>query len=241
MRPLTPWRLEPTLRFLALLPLALAVGGLGVELLSRAILSAPGERPAWLLALGTGILHATALLLLVPLLRAHGMGWREAFGGFDRGLGRRWLLAAGLTLPALLAAWLLHQGSGWILDRLAIPQDNQMAVEAVRNAGRWWERGLLFTFAVISAPIAEEILFRGVLWPLVRETGWQRTGMLGVGLLFALIHLNAAALLPLWFLGCFWAWLYERTGDLTAPILSHGLFNATNFFWIVLSSSPSAP
>jgi membrane protease YdiL (CAAX protease family) len=57
---------------------------------------------------------------------------------------------------------------------------------------------------------------------------------LGVSLLFSLIHLNAAALIPLWLLGIFWTWLYERTGDLTTCILSHALFNGTNFIWMIL-------
>lgn len=238
MRPATPWRLEPTLRFLAMLPLGLAVSGLAIELVARALgpgagAAAPAtDRPAWLLAAGTGLVHIVTVALLLPLLRAHGLGWREAFGF---GTGRGWRtagLAIILTVPAMAAAWGLHQGSGWILERLHLHHDAQAAVEAVRGASRPWELALLFLFAGLTAPVVEELLFRGILWPLARDRGWRVRGSVAVSLLFALIHFNAAALLPLTALGLFWIWLYERTGDLAAPIVSHAVFNAANFVWI---------
>jgi membrane protease YdiL (CAAX protease family) len=32
-------------------------------------------------------------------------------------------------------------------------------------------------------------------------------------------------------------WLYERTDNLLAPILTHSLFNTTNFVWLLLGSA----
>jgi membrane protease YdiL (CAAX protease family) len=32
-------------------------------------------------------------------------------------------------------------------------------------------------------------------------------------------------------------WLYERTGSLWAPIVTHSAFNAANFVWLTLSPS----
>lgn len=241
MRPAAPWRLEPTLRLLTLLPLAIAVAGLVIEVGARG-LGPPGDssqahRPAWLIAAGTGIMHAVTIGLMLPFVRAHGLTWREAFGfGADRG-GRHLAMAAAWTLPALAAAWVLHQASGWVLDRWHIAHDNQTAVEAVRSASQPWELAVLFLFACVTAPAAEELLFRGVLWPLARHQGWRIRGAVAVSVLFALIHFNAAALLPLTALGLFWIWLYERTGNLAAPMLSHALFNAANFVWIALLPS----
>lgn len=139
------------------------------------------------------------------------------------------------TVPALVGAWGIHQGSIWLLEWASIPYDSQASVEAVRRAGAGagWEIGVLFLFAVVTAPVVEEVLFRGILWPVVRDRGWRVAGAMGVSLLFALIHLNAAAILPLWVLGLFWTWMYERTGDLTVPILSHALFNGINFAWLL--------
>ena len=243
MRPVRPWEIVPTLRFFAMLPLAMCVAILATEVIARATLDPLKPRPVWLLAAGTGLIHILAVVLVLPLLRAHHFTWRDAFGPCRPRRLRVWLFAAACTLPAMAAAWMLHEGCGRVLELLSIPHDNQAAVEAVRNAGRGWERVLLFGFAALSAPVVEEIVFRGILWPVARERGWGARGAVGVGLFFALIHFNIAALVPLCFLGVFWIWLYERTGDLSAPILSHALFNAANFAWILLAdpSTGSTP
>lgn len=238
MRPAQPWRFEPTLRFLAALPIALAVAGLTMELVARGLgeTGPPATRPAWLLATGTGLVHLAAVALLFPLLAAHRMTWRDAFGFGQRGWLRMAATATILTLPALAMAWVLHLASGWLLDRFHVAHDTQAAVDAVRNASRPWELGLLFLFAAGTAPAIEELLFRGILWPLVRHRGWRFGGGVAVSLLFALIHFNLAALLPLAALGLFWTWLYEWTDDLAAPMLSHALFNGANFVWIAFST-----
>ena len=46
--------------------------------------------------------------------------------------------------------------------------------------------------------------------------------------LFAIVHVNAASFIALWFLGIAFAELYRRTGTLLAPMTAHALFNATN-------------
>jgi membrane protease YdiL (CAAX protease family) len=229
------WQTDPTLRFLAFFPLALGASGLLLEVIAHITGYTGSPRPVWLLAVGTGLLDLAGFLMIHLLLRAHGVGWRAAFGLFSTGWPRRWLLTVFLTIPALGVAWLVHQFCGWILDQWAIEHDAQAAVEAIRQSGWGGELVLMFFFAVVTAPVVEEMLFRGVLWPLARDRGWRTTGLIGVSLLFAFIHLNAAALVPLCLLGMFWIWLYERTGDLTAPILSHAVFNGTNFVWLVFA------
>ncbi len=217
-----------------MIPVAMGASMVAMELAARAGGVADTTRPAWLLALGTGLLHLIGLALVHVLVRAHERSWREAFGFFGPGWRRHWLLAALLTGPALLVAWSLHHGSSWVLERLHLTPEPQTAVEAVRLASRAWERVLLFGFAVLTAPVLEELLFRGILWPMARDRGYRWIGAIAVSALFALIHLNTAAFLSIWFLGLFWTWLYEVSGDLTAPILSHALFNATNVIWLIL-------
>ncbi len=235
------WLLEPTLRFLALVPLALAASGLALEIAARGLSLASPVRPVWFSALATGVSHLVILALAARLVRAHGRGWAQSFGLLSANWPRRLLLAGALTLPALAGAWLAHQGAAFLLDAARIPHDHQAAVDAIRNSARGWERGLILVFAVITAPIAEETLFRGVLWPWMRDLGFPRAGFLGGSFLFALIHFNASAFLPLWLLGAFWTWLYQRTGDLAAPILSHSIFNLVNFAWIVWSVPAAVP
>lgn len=213
--------------------------GLGLELVARAAWPASSARPTWLMAAGTGVFHLVALIFAYQIARAHQLSWAEAFGFFTSGWRSKWIRAAALTLPAMVGAWWIHQGCQWVLEVFSIEVNTQAAVDAVRQASRPWELASLFFFAVITAPIAEELLFRGVLWPLLRDHGWRVSGCLATSLMFAIIHFNLAALLPLWLLGIFWTWLYQRTDDLSAPILSHALFNAFNFFWLVWSAPGS--
>jgi len=83
-------------------------------------------------------------------------------------------------------------------------------------------------FAMVLAPVAEEFIFRGVLYPFVRQLGWPRLAWFGVSFLFALIHVNAVTFVPLLVLALVFVWLYEKTDCLLAPIAAHCLFNTAN-------------
>jgi membrane protease YdiL (CAAX protease family) len=241
MRPPQPWRAEPTLRFLATLLLGFAASMVAAQVLIRTFTTDPSQPPAWQLACATGVLHAVGIIAVIPLLRTHGFGWREGFGLFQPPWARTALRASLLTLPALAVAWGVHQLCVSTLEAIGHAPDLQQAVDAVRNSAHGWERFVLLAFAAGSAPVFEELVFRGILWPALRDRGFRLTGCLAVSVLFASIHANLAAFLPLCLLGMFWTWLYERSGDLTAPMLSHALFNATNFVWILAAPGEPAP
>jgi membrane protease YdiL (CAAX protease family) len=89
--------------------------------------------------------------------------------------------------------------------------------------------------SIVLAPIAEEALFRGIFYPAVKALGYPRLALIGTSILFAAIHLNVVTFLPLLVLALGLVLLYERTGNLLAPIAAHAVFNAINFamlFWI---------
>jgi membrane protease YdiL (CAAX protease family) len=80
----------------------------------------------------------------------------------------------------------------------------------------------------VLAPVAEEFIFRGMLYPFVKQLGWPRLAWIGVSFAFALIHDDAATFVPLFVLALALTWLYEKTDNLLAPIAAHSLFNAAN-------------
>ncbi|MDR0533357.1 MAG: CPBP family intramembrane metalloprotease [Verrucomicrobiales bacterium] len=88
---------------------------------------------------------------------------------------------------------------------------------------------LLFVFfAVIVAPIWEEVAFRGVLYPFLKKhlpMGWA---MVLSSAVWAAIHLHWPVLLPFTFLGCALCFLYEKTGKLGCNIVLHAIFNLTS-------------
>jgi len=72
-------------------------------------------------------------------------------------------------------------------------------------------------------------MFRGILYPVIKQAGYPRLAWWGTALLFALVHLNLVTFVPLLVLALLLTELYERTGNLLAPITAHLLFNALNF------------
>lgn len=79
--------------------------------------------------------------------------------------------------------------------------------------------------AVIVAPVCEEVVFRGYLYPVAKWFGGPWLGAFVSALFFSAIHGNLGVLLPLFFFGIILAMLYEKTGSIWAPIGAHLLFN----------------
>ncbi|WP_334179599.1 CPBP family intramembrane glutamic endopeptidase [Pseudoxanthomonas sp.] len=95
----------------------------------------------------------------------------------------------------------------------------------------------LALFAVVLAPLYEELLFRRVLFGRLWRAGWPVLGLVLSSLVFALVHelpgLNGKPVGSTVFLilvyagmGAIFAWVYRRTGTLWAPIAAHILNNA---------------
>lgn len=81
---------------------------------------------------------------------------------------------------------------------------------------------------LFAAPLVEEPLFRGVVFRGLASAVPAWAAVAVSGFLFALVHVNAATFLPLWYLGAAFAWLYRRTGTILAPMALHALFNGVN-------------
>lgn len=90
---------------------------------------------------------------------------------------------------------------------------------------------LLATFTVlagVAAPFVEEIVYRGFLFnALLRYLPvWAAAGVSGI--LFGVSHGSVTAALPLAGSGVVLAYVYYRTGSLTASMLTHAAFNLIN-------------
>lgn len=85
--------------------------------------------------------------------------------------------------------------------------------------------GLTILLACVVGPLAEEALFRGVLYAALRQRTSRWTAMLVSGAFFSAVHTNVIGFLPILLLGCLLADQYERTGSLAGPIAIHVLHN----------------
>ncbi len=95
----------------------------------------------------------------------------------------------------------------------------------------WWYILNMIILGVVPA-IAEELLFRGVIFQGLKEKFSKWPSILISALLFALIHQNLEQLIYPFFLGIVLAVTFERTNNLVYSILIH-MFN--NFTTITIN------
>lgn len=185
-------------------------------------------------------LHGTLLAAMVWRLVDRNLAWRTAFGGPPPGPGHSawrdggcWGLAT--LAPALLLAWAAARLFGW----LGLHEDPQLSLQwMARTDIAWWRRAYLALIAVTVAPAAEELLFRGVLLPVLLR---QRGPIAAIGLsalLFGVVHLHLTAFLPLVCASACFSLGYLASRNLMVPIVMHATFNAVSLFWTV-SASPA--
>jgi membrane protease YdiL (CAAX protease family) len=127
------------------------------------------------------------------------------------------LLAAGLILS-------------FVFEALGIDPGSQQVVEAAEGAERLPEKLVITVVIAVLAPVAEEILFRGMLFDaLLARTSVKRTVWIS-GVVFGLVHLIDPAALPLVpaliGLGVILGYARQRTDSLSQPILMHIGFNS---------------
>jgi len=161
-------------------------------------------------------------------LRVRNVRWQEAFG-FHRatlpaalGSGALFCLA---SAPPLVVVTFAYER---VLRSLGWPITAQDIVQQFVTTTSIPTLGLLIVFAVVVAPIFEELLFRGFAYPALKERVGTVGALLLVSALFALMHAHVASAAPLFALGLALVFAYEYTGSIVAPMALHALFNATN-------------
>ncbi len=180
--------------------------------------------------------QGAVIVLTAMFLRQHKLKWSEAFGLQNN---RRPAILAGVLVACLFlpVGWGLQQASGLVIEhlhRFGVRPEEQQSVQTLRVATSWSERATLGFVTIGLAPVAEEILFRGILYAWGRRAGYPMLSMWATSLLFAIVHWNAMTLVPLLVLSLVLTILYERTANLLAPIAAHSFFNALNFGMLYL-------
>jgi membrane protease YdiL (CAAX protease family) len=92
---------------------------------------------------------------------------------------------------------------------------------------------LLALVSLIVAPFVEETFFRGFLFTGLGKRFGYSWGAVLSALLFALAHLQMAALVPIFLLGLLLAWLYARTGSLWPCIFTHFAYNSIALLFVI--------
>ena len=87
----------------------------------------------------------------------------------------------------------------------------------------------MFALVVLWAPLAEEVFFRGFIFPgLIGWLGPSRAAVVS-SLAFAAAHVDPMVMVPIFSTGLLLAWLYHRTGSLWSSVAAHAMQNALAF------------
>jgi membrane protease YdiL (CAAX protease family) len=155
------------------------------------------------------------------------------------------LAIPGPDTPAAIRSGIVWGVAGWfvatiisaivivVLDGIGIDPAPQVAEQALGQIDPW----LAVLALVIVAPIAEEVFFRGVVFNAWMREGGRRAAYIGSAVLFGVIHLNLVAFLPIVVLGLILAWVYERSRNIVAPIVTHAVFNGINVAVFLLADA----
>jgi membrane protease YdiL (CAAX protease family) len=226
-----PWKLEEILRLLA----GIFVGLIFVSLAQLGYEHFAGkmsEGSLVFLLFSSLSLHGSILFATGIFLWLHRISWGEAFGFTTPPMSRAVLLGMIAALAFLPVGIVLQDVSLQLLTWWHVPTPPQEAVEEFDRAGSLASRAYLAFFAIALAPVAEEVLFRGILYPALKQLGLPQFALWGSALIFAAIHHSAPIFLPLLALGALLAWLYDKTNNLLTSITAHAAFNAINVVFI---------
>lgn len=215
---------------LAIIVLATGAGMAGGALFDRLTGSlgprsyAAGEREG-LVAARLAFFLAIFQIAAVVLAALAGRGLRRAdgaplalaapMGGIVRAAGY------GILLVGLAA---FFTSIVYSIDRNALLNDLLLFRDMLATR-MWWAVALA---AVIGAPIAEELLFRGLMYGVLRASPVGAVGgAIVTSLVWASIHAQYTiyGVTAIFMIGLYLAWVRERTGSVIAPMICHAIYN----------------
>jgi uncharacterized protein len=154
--------------------------------------------------------------------------WRNEIGSgvlFGIGLYPAMVLVVGGLLTVLLQAI-----SG---EQVEAPEQVGEHLPAVGTA-------ITVVYAIVIAPIGEEVFFRGIMFRALRDRHGFWVGAVGSSIGFGLIHfipgsaIDAALLMTvMFFTGIALCFIYERRRTFVAPIAAHVTFNVIGIVLIL--------
>ena len=231
-----PWNPESLLWLGCTFMLALAPGAAIAGLFEDGSVA---QMAANITVLPVGILVAVAVWFQVNRrLYQSPISLAAAFGFNRKNTGCCLLLGLATGLGLVLIAMALALMSSVLIQAFGDQVEPQKLVKLIAEESAKQENiGPLIFFVVMAvavAPVAEEILFRGILYPAIKQIGYPRVAAIGTALLFALFHVNLLTFASLTVVALGLIALYEFTDNLLAPITAHAVFNASNLimlFW----------
>jgi membrane protease YdiL (CAAX protease family) len=199
-------------------------GAIGAMLTVVFLLYMPQEN-ASLRALAIPLTNLPLLLLAYQYL------FKPAQMTFDQGFGLEigWA-RAGRLVAAVMAVVAAGLWGEWTMDRVAEPLQLTNHWTEWFDADLVWGPSSLTAISLIEyvafAPVFEELVFRGLLFAILRRKFRFLPAALMSASIFAIAHgYGLVGFISVLWSGLLWAWIYQKTGSLLPGILAHALNN----------------
>jgi membrane protease YdiL (CAAX protease family) len=183
------------------------------------------------------------VVMIPPLLRASSGAKLADLGLSTDKIGRQCLLGAASCALALPLVY------GVQMVAVALWKPTEHPVQQAFAADPSWPTALVAGFgAIVCAPAAEEILFRGILlatcWKVGASLGTERKSSaelvsnFAISMLFGGMHAGQwPAPLSLFVLSMCLGELYRRSGSMIATIVMHACFNGLSMSTLLIASA----
>jgi len=222
------------LDILSLALLFLALAGLYSAFFTDSSSSAEGAETT---VRGVVVIAAIYLIVLafgIWVLRQRGCTFSEAMGLSIRPY-RRLILIGAVAFLAFQPFRLIYTTALiWFFHKLGLPIQSHPVLEELLKPD---ETGLKLSIALsvaLSAPLFEEIFFRGFLYQALRKNVGAPAAIVATAALFAAIHEGLFQASLIFSLGVLLAYLMEKAGSIIPCMAVHFLVNGTSLLQALL-------
>jgi membrane protease YdiL (CAAX protease family) len=130
---------------------------------------------------------------------------------------------------------LVANGGASLIQAVFHTSQDQQAVAMLRQLHDPRLLAAFALFACVLAPLMEETIFRVFLFNATRRYWGFWTGAIVSGLCFGAAHGDPIAALPLALGGIVLAFVYYRTNNAVASMITHGLFNSYTILALIVA------
>lgn len=189
---------------------------------------------------GSGIFYLllAAIVPIILIRRTHlaeffGLRWTEWRWGF--------LIVPAFVVSILMSAILLKEAGWHERIQARFGSELQGSVQLIQTSRDVPLLIAITLSAVIIAPIAEEIIFRGYIYPVAKCYSERWFAAIFSAALFGVVHMNLLGLPMLILIGLALVILYEKTGSIWPCIFCHMAFNGLSIGIIFISRFLNLP
>lgn len=185
------------------------------------------------------ISNLTMAGIMIPLLNHRLEGGIKSLFPNRANIIKHFWLAGSYSFVAYGIAALIFMATVWVCSVFGYDkvQQHDLLRQLLENTSDKPSIIALYFSAAVTAPIAEELIFRGILLNTITKYLNQKwLGVSLVSILFAFSHAAMQHMPALFFLGFFFGCSMLKHKTILIPILMHAIFNAINISLALISN-----